>query len=531
MQNNNGIAIERLTYSLFILANILMLFNPGSFWDSWVYIHAKPENIYFQFDSSGAPIFGLLISFLVKFENSVFFHRSLTLVLQLLQIFFLFRILNIYFSKRNVSIFLSLAILVFAIFPYYDAKIIMVVFPYTLCLTLFVIATYFLFLYNAGRGGLVARISSLTLFFISFLTNSLLFFYLIPIFIIFFYDIWKEDFPFTKRSIFKNFKFSLVQIRHHLDFFILPFFFWIIKSIYFQQSFAYKEYNQLNLESLTKLPKRLIIFFYSFFVDLFPLIKDASQYLEIWIILVLSFFVLSYIFRKIQLNFTSSWYTVGCGFLIFLIGAFPYLLVGKNPIYQHYMSRHQLLIGFGMSLTIVAILFLIKSVLFKKLAFPFLLSIFITFNIFLQFSYFKGFVKQEVFINYFSNNNFSSKTSKTIILRDHTYYFTERGNPVKFYEFTGILKSLNEKENILLIREKDWNAYNENGLMKTIEPRFEQYSLSDYQIVEPTEKLRVTYNKPLPLFTITSFYWDYFSGNKENWNNYFKFELKPLEEY
>lgn len=524
--------IERLTYILFIISNFLMLFNPGVYWDDWVIFNMDEEGIMNQFYGNGVIPVGYLHVFLKRIWTSPILYQILTFILQLIQVYTLFLIAKKYPLKKRYSKFIFFSILLFAVFPHYDSKITMIVFPYTLCLTLFLLAIYWLlrFFYENNQ---FYRVLSLIFFFLSFFTNSLLFFYMVPVFCVFFLDktkiLWRNRFK-GKSLFLKEIFRGIVQ---NLDFFILPFLFWFIRLKFFMPSGQYEKigYNEVKIESLGQIPFRYVKFGYAFFVDLVPHVLKAVQIIELVIITFMIIWLLFRHLKRYDLSLKLSWREILIGVLLVMLGAFPYLMVNKFPTHAFYLTRHQLLLGFGLSISITAIIFLFTSFLVKRLLLAFSLGCFIGFNLYTNFSYFKGYVKQQAFHQYFEESNLKSETPRTIYIEDHTRNFTLKGNPVKFYAFGGILKKSNPEENILLISKEDLLKYEKQNLFTFISPYFKQYNLSNYEITEADAVLEIKYSeKKQSTFPFISFYTDFFTGKKERWNEYFDFELKDLEE-
>jgi hypothetical protein len=516
--------IEGLAYLLFILSNFLILLNPGVYWDDWTLFNMNNEGIMSQFNGNGIWIFGYLHLGLKNISESPHLYHWLTFCLQFFTLFLLFRILRNVVRQSQYYLFLLISVLLFAVFPHYDAKITMIVFPYTLCLTLFVLGSYFLF-HSEKNGNLLSRVLSLIFFFISFFTNSLLFFYLIPIF----FALFSESI--NLKDPYKSFQNIYKIVITKLDFFLLPFLFWTIKSIYFlpSQQYAAIGYNQIDLSALFQVPYKMIVLMYIFIKDLYPFIKEAFEYYELWILFLLIFGFSYYQLSKIKINIQLSWGTVLFGVLLFLIGAFPYLLVNKYPTYIDYLSRHQLLVGFGGSLSLCSLIFLFKSTRLKQVLLSGILTTFVCLNVFVQFSYFKGYMKQEVFKDYFVSQNVNSNVPLTIILEDYTKDFTKKGNPVKFYAFAGMMKQVNQKENIVLVDQKSLDGYKKLGLFEMISPYLNQYNLRDYSYTEPGQKLIVKFtSKNLPTFPIMTFYYQFLNGNTYKWNEYFRFKLVDI---
>ncbi len=522
--------IEKLTYLLYFLSYFLMLINPGVYWDDWTIFNMDAKGIMSQYYGNGNLPNGYFHLLLKEFSGSPLLYHALAFVFKLVGIFTLFRILEKFSLSHKETMFWKISILIYSIFPHYDTLITMIMLNSTLRLFLFIVATFCLVKYLFERK-IIYRILSLILFFLSFFTNSFLVFYLFPF--LFILTIGDSNL-FLQKKFYSSgafVKFIFLRAVKYLDFLLLPFLFWFIRQQFFMPSAHYEQigYNEVKLESLLQIPYKFVVLVYIFVADLLPFINEALQYLELWILFAIAAYVSYLVLSKINLDFKISWKMLVLGIILFLAGAFPYLMVNKYPTYLDYMSRHQLLVGFGASLSFCAIIFLLQSSIAKRVLLSGSIAAFVCINVFIQFSFFKGYMKQEVFQNYFTAENISSDISKTIILEDATVDFTQKGNPVKFYAFAGMLKRLNEKENIVLATEKDLNSYLKNELFSIIKPYNYQYNLSDYQYVDPYQKLVVNYTeKEKPLFPIFTYYGQFFSGNKNAWNGHFQFRLESL---
>ncbi len=485
-----------------------------------------------QFYGNGGVTTGYLHIFLKSIWASPILYHVLTFILQLLSVFLLFRIHGKFRMRKKISLFFLFAILMYAVLPIYDSKVTMIVFPYTLRLTSFLAAFVFLLKYRENKKRIVFRFLSLVFFFFSFFTNSLLVFYLVPIYLVIFLPFWQSFFSKNKILDYKIFLRKMFrQVLVHLDFFVLPFLFWVIKSLYFQpsQQYAAIGYNKIEVESLLEIPYRFALFVYVFFVSLFPLVKEALQIPEIWgVFIIVALFTYNW-FKQRDFSFIISWKILLWGLFVLVVGVFPYLMVNKIPGFGWNSSRHQLLIGFGLCVILMGLLFQLKSSNLKKIFFSLLSGGFVAFTFFLNFSYFKGYIKQEVLNDYFESQNLSSDQSQTILYQDKTDNFTQKGNPSNFYELSGILKLSHPEEKILLIKKDDFYRYEKSGSWKRRKPYFYSYNLSNYDITKPSLELKMIYSKKtLPSFPILTFYGDYLSGNKDNWKKYFEFNLSKL---
>ncbi|WP_299153911.1 hypothetical protein [uncultured Christiangramia sp.] len=520
--------IEFATYFLYFLSNVLMLLNPGVYWDDWAIYNMSDEGIMNQFYGNGVYPIGYMHVYLTKIASSPLLYNYLCFLLQFIGIYSLFRILNNYSIKSKNSTFLYLSVLIFAVFPFYDAKITMIVLPYTICLTIFLVANWLLIKYNNNRN-IVYRIISLVLFFLSFFTNSLLFFYIVPVYFIFFYEDLQCFFKGQYSGFLKMMGVFSKRILTYLDFFLLPFLFWVLRSIYFMPTMQYaKDYNQITLESLLAIPYRIFKFIYITAATIVPLLKEFFQNPEILILTCLIILIIFKIFPSIRVNSKSNWKMIVWGIIILGLGIFPYILVNKFPSYSGYNSRHQLLEGFGISIIIIAVIFLLPKKI-EKLLLASVIGFFVAFNININFHYFKGYIKQQVFHEAFQTVIPKTDKPTTIVLKDKTTDFALRGNPVAFYALSGILKRSNPEENILLIRENDFPKYKNQGLFEEIKPFMFQYNLSGYELTEPEYILNIKYAETkTPAFPMLAYYGDYIMGNKESWNKYFDLSIEPL---
>ncbi|SHF90857.1 hypothetical protein SAMN05444483_103192 [Salegentibacter echinorum] len=522
--------LELWAYVIFGISNFLMLFNPGVFWDDWTIYNMDPVGLMNQYYGNGNLMFGYIHLFLKHLSGSPLLYHALTFICQLLNIFILFRIVKEVSLKANEKSYFAFAVLIFAAFPIHDAKATIIIFPHILCLTSFIAGSYFLLSYT-NKKKLLHRVLGLFFFLFSFLINSFLVFYLFPVFFFLFHEYWILFFGKNYGKLQDLVKSLGHRILSYIDFLVLPFVFWIIKLSFFQPSMQYKSigYNTVKLESLLEIPYRVIVFLYLFVVDLVPIVIEAIQHYEMWIFFILANAILYRQLQKLKLGFTVPWKFIIWGLLVLIIGAFPYLMVNKYPSYLDYLSRHQLLLGLGASLSFCAAVFLLKSELIKRIILTISVSAFMAITIFLHFNYFKGYVKQEVFKQYFfSNPHFPAASPQTIVLEDDTENFTRKGNPTKFYAFAGMMKMYYPNENTLLVRPEDLKGYQNLNIFPKLAPYYFQYNLTNYKYVAPKISLEVKYGEKRPLFPIWTYYSDLALGNQKDWSKYFKFTLQPL---
>jgi hypothetical protein len=523
--------IKTLTYLLFGISNCLMLINPGVYWDDWTLYNMSDYGIMTQFFGNGAVIFGYMHVLLQKLPIAPVFYHLLTFILQLVSIYTLFKIIDKWYAAESKEVkFGYFVVLIYSILPLGDAKIAMICLPFTLCLTVFVLAVYFLVKFKLGQKSL-DRSLSLFLFFFSFMINSFIVFYLIP----FIWILYSNEMKYILNNGLKNLSEILSMLikntLRYWDFLLLPFVFWIFKGVFLapSQQYAALNYNEIGLSSLRAVPSRLINFSTGFFNSLIPLLQEMFTSLEFIVLFLILVVIIFYGLRRINFNISMPKTFLLVGIATIFLGIIPYIIVKKYPFFSGFDTRHQLLMGFGLALLFCNLLFLIRATAVKKAILALSLALFVCLNVFIQFSYFKGYLKYKVIEDYFVNHNPEKEFPQTIFIKDNTGSFTQKGNVKSFYEYSGILKFHSPKENTMLIWEEDYVKNLDNNKFEHIEPYFYQYNLSNYEMVEPSSILEINYSKEMrPSFPVFSYYGAFLTGKTDELTKYFDFTLKPL---
>jgi hypothetical protein len=220
-------------------------------------------------------------------------------------------------------------VIVFLTLPFNLARVTLIVLPYTISYFLFFVAWLLID---------KQRILAIALFFLSFNTNSLLVFFALP-----FLDHYYRSLEATPNL--RNFvKFCFKKI----DFFILPFVFFILKNIYYKPYALYEKYNEeFSLYNLFRYPVEMFIDWATLGTPLIPATLLAIPIYHIIKELGVSDTLSKQHLRKLAI----------LGLLAFIAGAFPYWILGHNPAFKLFYSRHQLLLSVGTSLLIVAVIY------------------------------------------------------------------------------------------------------------------------------------------------------------------------------
>lgn len=390
-----------------------LIFSLGNavFWDDWAYVGAPAEDILNEFSQSGD-----LLNFrgwvYILFLNIMpaWVYKAATFFSIFLSGVFLYKI-----SARDMRLDRKIAFWVATLFltsPLYIARVACTDFNYTLSVFLFMLAWWWIDRF---------RYFSLFLFALAFNTQSLLMFYALPF--IYFYLNNKN-------------KYGLVEfLFRNADFILLPFLWFIIKSIYFPPYGSYENYNtSYNIWAVVPAMKNqwldLLSFFYNF------IISFANFGIKIVVLLVTIFFVYKKLTnRYYELNLRGGVYLFVIGVLSLILGLFPYWVLGYVPTFWEWTSRYQLLMPFGVAFIIVALAGLIKPWM-QRLFFALCISLSISINISNFLDFYNDWNKQKEIVKFLSGSELARDAS-LLVFRDKTPNAIFR--EYRFYEWNGII--------------------------------------------------------------------------------------------
>lgn len=340
----------RLALFLSLIGNILVLSNyNGTYWDDYGWLNQDFDVIKdgWEMAHGAAWVYGGGM-FILASEFGIFPFRILFLIANVLVVLFCYRLLSEFkiFSKYD-----KVALCGFLSFvPYNEVGFFIITMPYVVSMSLF-FGAFFLYVKWQQEITSSKRLIIVSIFFASFLTNSLVFFY--SIFLIF---LLLKNFDKSKKisDNAKNF------VKHNYIFISLPALFLMARAVWFIPSGLYEGYNSFSATDLiTAMPIAL-----PELIDLniFGLVANAVDELwrHWWIIIPLSLLIavkIPQVPSKVKLS--NHFIMILVGFTIFLIAAYPYLVAGHMPTLTGYNSRHQLLLPFGFSLMCYSLLSMI----------------------------------------------------------------------------------------------------------------------------------------------------------------------------
>lgn len=468
-----------LISSIVVLMYCPVLVNQGIFWDDWTIFNMSRSGLEEEFRGAGGYYLGafFLHYYLQQLPNPPFWYHLLSLFSSLGSALVLLKILK-RFQELSLTTWVWVVVF-FTVAPFFSSKVTMICLPYVICLFLF-LSAFLMLIDKVDRGkGIHFRIVTLILFFLSFIVNSLLAFYIIvPLYFV--YKYWTNGFSFVIRRWFR-----------FADFMILPVLYWVLRSAYFAPTGFYTtyQYNQPSVDRLIYFPAKSAI---TLNETIFGV--AAIFYREIcpYMLFVVAIF---FLFLFLKSDLLNSYFrspdgeSVRCvwlaGVFLFLIGCVPYWLVGKTPAFSGFDTRHQLILPIGFSLSLVtSIIALIRS-RYRTAVCIAIAAIFFMDWCFLQKRYLSGWLKQEAIIAELNQNPIPEDfTTIEVVDLAESYNATDRS--MTFYEWAGISKYVDGKEDRLFVNNELLSRLDQNQtLTEYIAFRhknnaMEQRSMKDY---------------------------------------------------
>lgn len=377
-----------------------LLLNRGLFWDDWVWADNYTELIKSSRETGLGPITAILGILIYDPAINIIFSKLIIFLLYL-GTGLVFRKILDYFDNFEYQEKFYLASF-FLIAPLNMTKSTLCTANNALNVFLFFLGGL-LVLENKTHKYNLKTLCACICFFISYFTNSL-----VPFMSVLYLGLL---ILFLKKYSLKQ---AITQfLKNNLIYIFLPLIFWIVKFFYFRPSGIYSQYNSINIFPIIYLIKDLCIVFTTSFIEplfysLLPAIKIPITFLAIIFALFIS--ALGVKFYFLRKNFPKNGRILKIlffGFVSFIIAVFPYLAVGKTPLFNATESRHQLLLPLGFSLIFLySFLFFLRKSTPKTLhvfgSFFILLFTFANFRIYMEFQ--KMHYKQQALMREFERN-------------------------------------------------------------------------------------------------------------------------------
>jgi len=496
------------TIVLYCVANAIFFINEGIYWDDWTLYNASFEVLYKTFkDASGTPLYGYIHYYLQQTPNPPLTYNLITGIIQCFVIWLNYKILDLLDLKGEFWLWIPLLA---AIIPFFSAKNTMICLPYTIHYGFFIFAFY-LMLKSKVSSNIILRGISLAFFFISFIVNSLLFFYIIP-YAIYYLKCSKVSLPVFLSQLRAPFNlFKAKSFCRSADYLLLPILYYIFKSVFLKTDGLYNAlgYNSISIKGLVKGFAKCIQAFIGSFILLFEEITKGvfhDRYLTIF----LFFFCICFLliirlkpadFRRLVSKEENYIATIFIGLIIFAIGAYPYCVVGKVPTFEGYDTRHQLLLPVGSSIILVSLVYIFfkKKLTFIILSFLTILFLFTTMSQNLQ--YFKGGLKQNSIVQHFKNNKLIHDNTSFLFL-DLCEEYDANSREYAFYSLNGMSKMAFGVEDKLICEYNEFVKYGNNYGWDVLSQDSKKFNMKDYSFQVPTHLIKID-NGSYPLTTIS----------------------------
>lgn len=479
----------------------ILLIPNAIYWDDWTLYRVAPSVILDTFRQTGTMFNFVGYLHVAMLEVGPWIFRASTFVLMFAAGLLLNLIIKRYAVITTETRFFI--VLLFLLLPFNIARVALIDFGYTLCYFLFFLAWWLMDRY---------RIAALALFFLSFITNSLLVFYAVPILDM----LYRSGHSSSLKS-------GLMFCIRRIDFMLLPFVFFFIKAYFFSPSGSYEGYNQkYSTQQLIDSAVKQREDFFQFFTFL-------DRFVGVELCLLLSLFALLLIKNKpliLIANKRIPWLLLAFGLLTFFLGAFPYWITGNVPTFTEWTSRHQLLLPLGSALVIVGVLsfnnlsgktkvpsvIVRASLAFNALVISIIVGVSLAFNVSSYAALFIDWQKQLQLIHLFAKNT-DIERAGLIIFVDKTQQLNAFRREQRFYEWNGMLEAAFENEKRFGIQRSQFNNYLSGNLDRYFQGQYKAASfrkdaalppvLVEIDLVKPESFHEKIMNSVFPKLTLS----------------------------
>ena len=342
-----------------ILIHIFMPFVLGSWWDDYKYQVFNYADIKEHMVSAGR--LDAYYMLMPVNELPIWMFRVIVVILYMISAVLIYLIIAEAFE--NLEMAFGIGVLYNAI-PVNDVRLMKCVYPYTLSVCMFLIATYLLIREFKRRNNVfkyITLIGCCILFLISFSMSSLLFYYIIPIALLW-YCIARETICNGEK---RNYSLFAQEVIQYWYLYIIPFSFFVIKKLFFKPDpqGLYANYNSITIEKCMNAIKILPRVFINILVDI---VKNQYATIErnrAIIIIVGIVFVLFFCGRKKivtqnhRMNLKQKLVCEVVGIIITICGLYPYVVIRQGRIETYGVGgRDAILVCLGISIMFLGVL-------------------------------------------------------------------------------------------------------------------------------------------------------------------------------
>lgn len=495
------LTVKRLPLVIFLLffACYFSLSNPGYFWDDWVWIFKGKDEAIRIGRELGIWWGGYATYAINMLPHPALFIRWFVLVFWLATSYFVAKFLvSEGWMEEPLAFILAL---LHAITP-----VALVRYQTSVAFYCFYLACFWfgVIVYTRFRGS-CCKWLSLPLFFFSFYLNSLLVIYCLLIVYIFIrYQLgtryvvcsWRDAARLIRnerkalQTVF--WQELLVFFRSHKVFFLLPVFFYAVKSATTLHSQMYADYNVIQFSDLVLNFFQILPYFFKSVHDVLAVAIFNSSLKGFLIAGAISYILIFRAFRGQELFVPE---VAKAGIMIFaslVLGFFsilPYVLVGKPPILSsYYESRHILpampaLLLFILGGVNLSLAYINQGVLRKHLGYfmvSVLLSLFSMASMFIGADVWKDWLRQDAIISYVKNQKEAFADVGTFIFVDSTSGYRIGGRQIWNYEYTGNVITAKGGRSSLGVDSNEYRAWGNNEFLLYDDFYRERYNIPQY---------------------------------------------------
>lgn len=331
--------------AFYIISHWYLCFLQGTFWDDTLYLYYDTETLWSQFKQVGRIFQGIWIQLTWNMPN--FGYRHITFVLYYFTSILMYLILNNtnYFSKQETLI-LSI---IYTVLPINDTRVCICMTSFTVGLFSFFLSFYLLTL-NIKTNSVLHRILSLIFLVYSYTVTSIIT-YTFVMWMFIFFKFMQDNKNDIKKSLFGVIKYS--------DYIFVPIIAYFVKNKFFYPHGIYAYLNGVSIKGLIKAivfsPFSFLRYIYGFFTSLLHL-EMHSKLSLIVVFLILTFLLICFIRSVVKCGvknfvlYDRDFHMLLFGFIIFIVGLFPYLLLDYKGIsVKGYGARYEILLSPGLA--------------------------------------------------------------------------------------------------------------------------------------------------------------------------------------
>jgi hypothetical protein len=500
-----------------LIINSLMLFHNGPFIDDWKLYNQTPDHIIANFYSEGWYYTGiwLIHQFQFSFSNPLLASHILMMAMQSLTFFLFYKILRFTSLPHNLILWI---VLLSAVSPFYIVRFLPINLPYTFSLFLFLLAYWILLRNHQQHYKYLGLLSGILLIY-SFVTNSILFLY--PALILHLWLLMNKDTP--------------AFLKKYYWLIILPIVFMILRFTVFvpMAGGPDSDYNSIDMANIKLIPKNIIDLNIGFLK--FMLFQVKSYWLLFGLVFLFSSIIIfsNKKWLVLDMSLNKKLFLISIGFSLFILAILPYLMVGKMPMFIYWRERHQLLIPFGYSILVVALIFLVKNNLLKTLGFGLVISVFITCTFGQMINKYNAWFKNESVYVFFKNNPLSPEVNTyKVIDTDKCTNATDRG--LNWFVLSGLYKKATQKEDKFFVSinllKLDSTGLEEHIRLRKKVNLMGPYNMTQFDHIKGVGTISVTCIKALSFVDILKFMKLYYTTDEKNleimYNSFFTIKIE-----